>query len=99
MPTLEQVRQALYAALDEINADLPAEAKISMQPETVLFGVGGGLDSLALTTFMLAAEAQVGTQLGVDVVLANEDALERPEEVFGTVESLARYVLHLIETT
>lgn len=83
---------ALLQALEDVNTDLPQKERIPVSSDTILFGEGGHMDSLLLTSFILSAESRVNEQFGSDLVFTDGDPLERPEVVLRSVETLAQWV-------
>lgn len=90
-----QMLQALQNAVAEMNLTLPAEQQISSDPDSVLYGEGGVLDSLGLVNFVMSAEQHIGDETGLDVVLASEAAMSRRRSPYRSLRSLAEYASEL----
>jgi acyl carrier protein len=97
MATQEQVLKAIFAAIDEINDQLPPGGRIEKTSSAVLFGRKGGLDSLNLVNFMMAVEQQVQAEFGVNIVITDTSALSRQDNPFQSVETLSVYIQGLLE--
>ena len=82
----------LYAAIDDLNLQLPPEQQLEKSTATVLFGDGGRLDSLGLVTFIVAAEQKLTESAGISLTLADEKAMSRRNSPFRTVGTLAAYI-------
>jgi acyl carrier protein len=95
----EAVYRAIYAAIDDTNPSLPADAQLEKTPETVLFGDGSSLNSLALVNLIVAVEEGVERELGVAITLADERAMSAKQSPFRTVRSLAEYTARLVGET
>ncbi len=84
--------QILYAAIDDLNLQLPPEQRLEKSTGTVLFGEGGRLDSLGLVSFIVAAEQKLTEMADISLTLADEKAMSRRNSPFRTVGSLAEYI-------
>jgi acyl carrier protein len=96
MKQREKVLQAIYGAVEEANATLPAERRLEKSPETVLFGKDGKLDSLGLVNLIVATEQRIEEAFGVAVTLADERAMSQQHSPFRTIGSLADYAATLL---
>ncbi len=65
-------------------------------PDTVLFGEGGVLDSLALVSLIADLEVAVEERLGVPVTLADERAMSRRRSPFRTAGTLTEFVEEVV---
>ncbi|MCX5900395.1 MAG: acyl carrier protein [Proteobacteria bacterium] len=70
-----QVDQILFAAIEEINQQLPSNQTIKAEKSTMLFGKDGVLDSLTLVNLIVAAEQKVQETLNIAITLADERAM------------------------
>lgn len=89
------VRTAIFAAIGEVNGQLPPDQQLDASESTILFGEGGMLDSLGLVNFIVAAEQQLEDQLGLSLTLADERAMAQESNPFETVGSLVDYATTL----
>ena len=96
MTRREQILDAIYAALDELNENLPPARRLARAEGTVLLGEKGGLDSLGLVTLIVAAEQRLGDSFGDAVTLADEKAMSQKHSPFRTVGTLADYTETLL---
>jgi len=92
-----QVDQILFAAIEEINEQLPTNQKIVADKSTMLFGKDGVLDSLTLVNLIVAAEQKVQETLNVAITLADDRAMSQKNSPFKSVESLASYIVLLVK--
>ena len=92
----EQVVQAIYEAVDEVNQQQPADRKLTKSPDTLLYGQGALLDSLGLVTLVMETEQRINDLSGRSVTLANEKAFSQKNSPFRTVASLADYIVALL---
>lgn len=96
MDKREQVLQVIYGAVDDANETLPPGRRLEKSPETILYGVGGKLDSLGLVNLIVATEQQIEETFGVAVTLASERAISQQHSPFRTIGSLADYAITLL---
>jgi len=92
----ERILQAIYAAVDEVNEQLPRGAALEKSPDTILFGKSGKLDSLALVGLIVAVEQNIQEEFGAAVTLADERALSQKNSPFKTIATLTDYVSLLL---
>jgi acyl carrier protein len=92
-----QVDQILFAAIEEINQQLPSNQTIKADKSTMLFGKEGVLDSLTLVNLIVAAEQKVQEILNIAITLADERAMSQKNSPFKSVESLASYIVVLVK--
>lgn len=93
----EQVTQAMFRAIDEVNRSRAPGQRVEKSRETELLGGSSVLDSLGLVNLIVAVEAQVEDAFGVTVNLADEQARRHPANPFRTIGSLADYVSALLK--
>lgn len=93
----EEIFKIIGRSVDEINEDLPGDAKISKDPEAILFGKGSSLDSMGLVNLIVAIEQEIEDELDVTISIANEKAMSRKSSPFKTLGALAEYIEFLIE--
>jgi len=63
----------VYEAIDVVNGLRSADAQLAKSPDLVLVAEGSVLDSLALTTLVLAVERKVKEITGIDIDLFGSD--------------------------
>jgi len=87
----EAIQSAIHAAIDEVNAILPPDMHLSRQPDAVIFGKGGKLDSLGLVNFVLAVEEKL-EQRGCKVSLTDERAMSQARSPFRSIDTLTAFI-------
>lgn len=92
-----QVEQILFAAIQEINEQLPPNQTIAADKSTLLFGREGVLDSLTLVNLIVSAEQKVQETMGIAITLADDRAMSQKNSPFKSVESLANYIVLLVK--
>ena len=95
--SLLKVQQAILSAIDEINDDLPEVDKVPRSIDTVLFGIGGNLDSLGLVRLLVATENNIEEQFQTKIIIADEHMMAQEKNPFDTVSTLAEYVSSLLD--
>jgi acyl carrier protein len=88
----EQITEALYGAIDDVNRERPSDRQLAKSPDTALYGSASDLDSLGLVNFVVAAEQRIEAALGKSLVLADDRALAQDPSPFRSVGALAEYV-------
>lgn len=96
MAEKQDVIQLIYEALESLNAELAADKKVALSPDTSLFGPDAALDSLSLVSVIVDVEALIQDNYGRTVSLADDRAISQPVSPFASVEALANYVMLLL---
>ncbi len=93
----ERALDLIYDAVDEINGQLPADARLEKSPGTVLFGDAGVLDSLALVNLLVTIEERISRAGGPTVGLLDHVATggETSEETMPlrTLGTVAAFIV------
>ena len=92
----QEIREAVYRALDEVNELLPSDEQLTKSPETLLAGEQGGLDSMSVVNLVLATEDAVEAAFGVRVDLADQDAYPEDAYPLASVSALCGYLDKLL---
>jgi len=85
----EQIKQAIWSAIDEVNHLLPVEEQIKKSLETVLVGESAHLDSLGLVNLIVAIEQKVEERFQVSISLLMGEAMFQEQNPFSTLGTLA----------
>ncbi|GIX15432.1 MAG: hypothetical protein KatS3mg118_3391 [Paracoccaceae bacterium] len=91
----ETALAAIRGAVAEINLSLPEGSRIPDDPDAVLFGDGGVVDSVGLVNLVMAAEAHLSDATGLDLVLASEAAMSRRRSPYRSLRALAEYAVEM----
>ena len=91
----ENAVNAIYAAIDELNPQIPEGAKLGKSEEVLLFGEGAALDSLNLVNLVMMVEQNIMMETGAEVLLASEAAMSRKRSPYRSVSSLADYAVEV----
>jgi len=90
----EQIQNAIVAALNDVNQILPPSMQLSSDPDAVIFGKGGKLDSLGLVNFVMAVEEQL-MQCGWKVTLTDDRAMSQSRSPFRSIRALAGFIAEI----
>lgn len=93
----EKVLHSLYAAVDEVNEQLPGQQQVEKSTTAILFGKTGKLDSLGLVNLILAVEEQIEQDFGVAITIADERAMSQKHSPFRTIGALQEYIGELLQ--
>ena len=94
----EQVIQAIYLVIDEVNGQFPKEQRLNRSEDTVLVGPSSRLNSLGVISFIVATEQKIEESFGKQVTLTDERTLSMDESPFRNIGMLAEYITKLMET-
>jgi acyl carrier protein len=75
----------------ELNTQGDLQIPENLNPDTMLFGPDGILDSMALVTLVVAVEQAIEDRFGVTVSLADAKAMSQKYSPFRTIGSLTTY--------
>jgi len=96
MTLVNILEELIYPAIDEIASTLDGPQKLLKTPETVLFGRGAILDSVALVSLIIAVEGRIAEKTGLPVTLANERAMSSKKSPFLTMQTFAKYIAQVL---
>lgn len=91
----QKIIELIYSTIDENSEILGAE--IEKKESTVLYGFGSALDSMAMVTLVIALEQKINELYKKNLTLASEKAVSQKNSPFRNVETLANYIVELIE--
>ena|ERR1035438_5138481 len=93
----EKIIEIIYNSIDEINVGREPELQLKKNPDTVIFGHSGKLDSLGLVNLIVSLEESINDILNVEITLADERAMSMETSPFKTVLTLTDFILLLIK--
>jgi hypothetical protein len=93
----QQIEAIIFRALESINEEIPEPERFAPGPDTLLFGSGGVLDSLALVSLIVDVETAVAEISGRQISLTDDRAMSQPEYPFGSVALLVKYIEQLLQ--
>lgn len=93
----EKLEQAIFAAVDELNDQLPKGVRVAKSLDAPLYGQGGKLESIDLVNLIIEVEEKVKDAFGVSITIADDRAMSSQNSPFVTLGALSSYVSELIQ--
>jgi len=90
------VIDCIYAAIDEVNEQLPAGEQIAKAPDTRLSGNGSTLDSLGVINLMFCLEREVEERLNAEITLSDRLVGTEDGNPFASVGELTNFIDQLV---
>lgn len=97
MLTSDQIETIIFGAIAALNAEREPDDQIPASSETALFGVDAVLDSLSFVSLVTDVETSLNVDHGLDVSLADDRAMSRPQSPYASVATLRDYIVELTE--
>src|SRR5713101_2753796 len=97
MTNEERIAKAVYAAVDELNEQLPKGVQIEKSLDAPLYGASGKLESLDFVTLIMEVEEKIKTEFGVDLTIADENLLSKEQSPFSSVRTLIEYLEEVLK--
>jgi len=92
----DRILKAVYAAVDDLNAQLPGGVKIEKSVDAPLYGASGKLESLDFVTLIMEVEEKINAEFGTDITIADENLLSKEKSPFSTLGTLIEYLQELL---
>lgn len=96
--THEAIQDLVRSVLDRMNEDLPASDRFTTEPDTMILGDGGVLDSLGVANFIVGMEETLERSFGASVSLSDQDLVGLFEEPTVTVHSFATFIYNRLNS-
>jgi acyl carrier protein len=97
MTDQERIVKAVYAAVDELNQQLPKGVSVGKSLDTPLYGATGKLESLDFVTFIMEIEEKIKAEFGVNLTIADENLLSKEKSPFSSLRTLIEYLEELLK--
>lgn len=97
MLTSHDIETIIYGAIAALNAERDPEDQIPASPETALFSVDAVMDSLSFVSLVMDVETSLNVEHDLEISLADDRAMSRPQSPYESVATLRDYVMELIE--
>ena len=97
MTDQDRIQKAVYAAVDELNKQLPAGVHVDKSLDAPLYGAGGKLESLDFVTLIMEVEEKINAEFGTDITIADENLLSKEKSPFSTLGTLIEYLEDLLK--
>jgi acyl carrier protein len=88
----ERIAKAVYAAVDELNEQLPAGVSVEKSLDAPLYGANGKLESLDFVTLIMEVEEKINAEFGTDITIADENLLSKQKSPFSSLRTLIEYL-------
>jgi acyl carrier protein len=92
----ERITKAVFAAVDELNEQMPKAAQIEKDFNATLYGVSGKLESLDFVTLIMEVEEKINSEFGTEIAIADENLLSKQKSPFSTLGTLIEYLQELL---
>jgi acyl carrier protein len=93
----ERIAKAVYAAVDEVNEQLPAGVEIEKTLDAPLYGASGKLESLDFVTLIMEVEEKINAEFGTSITIADENLLSKEKSPFSTLGTLIEYLEEVLK--
>lgn len=97
MPGDERISKAVFAAVDEVNEQLPTGVSIEKSLDAPLYGASGKLESLDFVTLIMEVEEKINAEFGTDITIADDNLLSKEKSPFSTLGTLIEYLHDLLK--
>lgn len=97
MANNERITNAVYAAVDELNQQLPKGTQVEKAPDAPLYGSSGKLESLDFVTLIMEVEEKINAEFGTDITIADEHLLSKQSSPFSSVRTLVEYLEEVLK--
>ena len=97
MPSDERISKAIFAAVDEVNEQLPKGVRIEKSLDAPLYGATGKLESLDFVTLIMEVEEKINAEFGTDITIADDNLLSKEKSPFSTLGTLTEYLQDLLK--
>ncbi len=95
--TKEEIVQLLLGVVKETNLLRGKKDQLPLTPDLQLVGAESSLDSLGLLNLIVAIENALQKEISQSISLSDLSDLEDPNGSFRSLQSLADYVLQLMQ--
>ena len=90
-----KIKKMLFSVVDELNQLLPPEEQLEKNLDAPVAGDAGKLDSAGLINLIVVTEQKAAEDLGVPILLTDDETLSRVNQIFGTLGTLCDHI-HLL---
>lgn len=87
-----KIQNFIFKALQNVGEETENELLKDPNVQTKIYGIDGNLDSLALVSFIADLEEML-SEIGIDIVLADEKTMSARNSPFKDVETLTQFIL------
>lgn len=92
----ERVLALIYEVVDQVNRGRASRDRIDKQPNTVLIGKNGQLDSLGMVNFIIGVEELIEDEYGVQISLVDGTSVNDSSGHLRTIENLNAHIVRTV---
>src|SRR5438132_5621576 len=81
----ERISKAVYAAVDELNEQLPKGVQVEKSLDAPLYGAAGKLESLDFVTLIMEVEEKINAEFHTEITITDEHLLTKQKSPFTTL--------------
>lgn len=93
----ERIARAVYAAVDELNQQLPQGVEVEKTLDAPLYGGLGKLESLDFVTLIMEVEEKINAEFGTNITIADENLLSKEKSPFSSLGTLIEYLEEMLK--
>ncbi|MGZ8844470.1 MAG: hypothetical protein ACXW18_12465 [Pyrinomonadaceae bacterium] len=93
----DRIQKAVYAAVDELNQQLPGGVQVEKSLDAPLYGASGKLESLDFVTLIMEVEEKINAEFGTDITIADENLLSKEKSPFSSLGTLIEYLDEMLK--
>lgn len=94
MTTRNEIIEIIFKSIEEINQQ--NDTHLAKDANAILFGRESDLDSLGLVNLIVSIEENVNSEYNVSVSIDDEKAMSQKHSPFRSVDTLADYIMELL---
>jgi acyl carrier protein len=94
--TKEKIREIVFENISSLIDTFPADQRVEVDENTILFGKGSSIDSLSLVTIIVDIETLFYDEYSLELSLTDDKAMTRKVSPFESAGTLADYIFELI---
>ena len=98
MSSRDNVVDAVFAAVDELNEMLPDNEQLARDESAALTGEGATIKSMSLANLMVGIEEQLDERFDASIALVGGDPLPENPSPLETLGTMIDYVTTLMES-
>lgn len=92
----DKIQNIIFEALENLSDELENNELKTPTLQTKIYGIDGNLDSLALVSFIADLEEML-SEIGIDIVLADEKTMSARNSPFKDVATLTSYIFTKVQ--
>ena len=93
----DKIIDTINETIIEYNDGLPKDEQISLDSSSSIYGANSNLDSMGLVSFIVGVEQNIEDKFNQSISLADEKAMSQKTNPYQNINTLADYILHLLD--